>query len=214
MKFDSGRWQLAQYAELKWWRRYLKNQNPTEYLRWKKNYWAGFFENTGFEVSPVEKILEVGCGPAGAFIFFDQNDVVALDPLLENYQKFLPHFQAEKYPKTRFLSQPFENTDFQEYFDLILCLNVINHVGNLDFFVKKLYSTLRPGGRMLLSTDVHNFLIFKKLFQIIPGDILHPQQFSLNDYLDVLRVAGFKIEKTTFLKHSFFFDYWAVEARK
>src|SRR5690606_13114255 len=105
-----------------------------------------------FEVAGEEKILEVGCGPAGAFIFFEQNDVVALDPLLENYQKFLPHFQAEKYPKTRFLSQPFEVSDFRKSFDVILCLNVINHVGNLDFFVKKLYSTLRPGGRMLLST--------------------------------------------------------------
>src|SRR5690606_10314161 len=133
---------------------------------------------------------------------------------LENCQKFLPHFQAGKYPKTRSLSQPFAVSGFRKSFDVCLCLHVINHVGNLEFFVRKLYSTLRPGGRMLLSTDVHNFLIFKKLFQIIPGDILHPQQFSLDDYLEFFRVAGFKIEKTTFLKHSFFFDYWAIELKK
>ena len=39
MQQKTWKWNLAQNIELRWWKNYLQDKNPTEYLVWKKEYW-------------------------------------------------------------------------------------------------------------------------------------------------------------------------------
>ena len=40
-----------------------------------------------------------------------------------------------------------------------------------------------------------NFQLLKYIFRLLPGDILHPHQFDLEEYKGMLKKAGFQIEK-------------------
>ena len=85
---ESLKWSLAQKLELIWWKRYLKKQNIKDYLEWKKNYWSVFIDEIswGYSIKKCDRILDVGCGPAGIFTILPQKQTTALDPLLEKYE--------------------------------------------------------------------------------------------------------------------------------
>ena len=200
------RWKVAQAAEIRWWKLYLRRKDPQEYLRRKAAYWRRVLKQAALELLPGQRILDAGCGPAGIFIILQEHKVDALDPLLPLYEAGLPHFQPRQYPNVRFLPVPLEDFQPGPVYDTVFCLNVINHVGRLAQATDALAQGLRPGGRLVLSVDTHNFQFLKKLFQLLPGDILHPHQFSLLDYQRLLEQRGLILERTVRMKRGLIFD--------
>ena len=129
------RWKIAQAAEIRWWQGYLKNKPTTDYAVWKTKYWQDLLAEIGLNHKNTEggKILDAGCGPAGIFMIFKNQDVDALDPLLDEYEAKLPHFRKENYPNVQFFSQPLESfADKKDVYNTVFCLNAINHVADLD----------------------------------------------------------------------------------
>lgn len=208
------RWKVAQAAEIRWWQNYLKKRPKAAYLDWKRQYWKDFLKKMHLELAPQQRCLDAGCGPAGIFTILDQQEVVALDPLLDQYAKKLSHFQTTDYPYCQFQTAPLEQFEDHQGFDWIFCLNAINHVANLELALKQLEQHLRPQGKLLLSIDVHNYRFFKQLFRLLPGDILHPHQHDLQDYLQLVKKAGLEIQQPTRIASGFFFDYYALLAQK
>ncbi|MEM6726326.1 MAG: class I SAM-dependent methyltransferase [Bacteroidota bacterium] len=84
-KKGNWRWRLAQAAEIRWWQRYLRKKEPESYLSWKRDYWENFLEKIQCIVPSQAHILDAGCGPAGIFTIFPENQVTAIDPLLYHY---------------------------------------------------------------------------------------------------------------------------------
>ena len=216
MQQKTWKWNLAQNIELRWWKNYLQDKNPTEYLVWKKEYWNNLlaqindlkFEN-GCEV------LDCGCGPAGVFIILPENiGLDAEDPLLNEYENNLPHFKKAMYPNVKFHALPFEDFTTEKKYDVVFCMNAINHVSDLDLCYDKLSSLLKPNGKLIITIDAHNHPFFKHLFRLIPGDVLHPHQFDLNDYEQLLTKRGLKILQTEKLKQEFFFNHYLQVAQK
>ena len=129
------RWKIAQAAEIRWWQRYLKNKNTSDYATWKKAYWTKLLSEIGLSAllnpnTAAQKILDAGCGPAGIFmVLTPQHQVTALDPLLNDYEKKLAHFKQIFYPDVTFVSKSLESFDAEKQnFDTVFCLNAINHV--------------------------------------------------------------------------------------
>ncbi len=217
MEFRKNRlWQLAQRLEWWWWKRYLKNKNPEEYLAWKKKYWKDFLQNLPDDLHFLagKKIMDAGCGPAGIFIILEDNDVTALDPLMGQYLS-LPHFEESKYPYCTFLHKSLEDFSSAENFEYIFSLNAINHVADLPISLKNIYSNLKVGGKAIISTDVHRFQVLKFLLRIVPTDALHPQQHDKSDYLYLLQDIGFKNIRVVPLKpENPMFDYICFIAEK
>ena len=149
------RWQIAQYFEIRWWKRYLGNKDKAAYLEWKRAYWHAFLEKCSFSVSSGQKVLDAGCGPAGIFIILEAQTVDALDPLLERYEASLPHFSRADYPDVRFLPVLLENIEEKARYDVVFCLNAINHVADIERALQQLAIAAKPGARMLISTDAH-----------------------------------------------------------
>ena len=208
------RWRLAQSAELKWWQRYLRHKPTKEYLEWKKNYWTSFLEQIKIGVNPSEHVLDAGCGPAGLFIILKDNKVDALDPLLEAYERKLDHFSMEQYPSVRFFNQSLESFEAPQQYDTVFCLNAINHVADLKSCFYQLNKLTKPGGRLILSVDAHNYPILKKIFQTLPGDILHPHQYNLGEYQDMLENSGFEVDSSLLVKRELIFNYYVCIAHK
>jgi 2-polyprenyl-6-hydroxyphenyl methylase/3-demethylubiquinone-9 3-methyltransferase len=211
------RWNIAQSAERKWWQRYLKNKNVNEYLSWKKKYWQDFLTQCQpyFNLLSADaSILDAGCGPSGIFIQFPQHAVTAFDPLLDAYEKDLPHFKKDNYPNVSFITSSIEKFSANKKYDYIFCLNAINHVQDIQKGYDKLIEYLRPNGILIVSIDAHNYSFFKFLFKLLPGDILHPHQYNVTEYNQFITNRGLQILATKKLKHEFFFDYYVQIAQK
>ncbi len=212
----SSRWRVAQYFEIRWWKNYLKNKDITDYLTWKTDYWKAFLSKIEENISLKEnsRILDAGCGPAGIFIALREYDVTAIDPLLDQYNDNLNHFKRELYPSTTFETVELENFNRKEDFDLIFCINAINHVSDLKTAFEKLHQSAKTGGIMVVSIDAHNFSLFKHLFRLQPADILHPHQYDLKEYKEMLTSLNCSILQMVLIKKEFLFNHYALVARK
>lgn len=208
------RWQAAQFFELRWWRSYLSGQKPEAYLAWKRMYWSDFMEKCGIQLAPGARVLDAGCGPAGIFTLLKNNEIWAVDPLLDYYDSKLEHFRKSDYPWVRFEKCSMESLDVQGIFDVVFCLNAANHVADWDAALSALVRVLKPGGTLVLSTDVHRHALLKTLFRIFPGDVLHPQQHDLNDYTGWFEKSGMEPLRMFPMKKESIFEYWVLLYRK
>jgi 2-polyprenyl-6-hydroxyphenyl methylase/3-demethylubiquinone-9 3-methyltransferase len=206
------RWKIAQTMEQWWWHWYFSTKTPPKYLAWKKKYWEKFLETAQFQPQPGDPVLEIGSGPAGVFMLLPGNPVTAIEPLLRTYERMPSFFNPAWYPYTRFLDLPFEKYEENQRFPCIFCLNVINHVADIELCCKKLKRHLAPGGRLFLTVDAHNHRGLKKVFQWLPGDILHPHQFSLQEYEALLEKHDLPLRRVQWLKSDFIFNYYLIVA--
>jgi 2-polyprenyl-3-methyl-5-hydroxy-6-metoxy-1,4-benzoquinol methylase len=211
------RWKIAQAAEIRWWQNYLKRKKPAEYLAWKSQYWRDFLQKIGLDTLPTgATCLDAGSSLAGIFMVLEQQKVKAIDPLMSAYQEQLPaFFERAWYPHTQFETQRLEDLADENAYDVVFCLNVINHVADIKDALRRLWQALRSGGRLVLSIDAHNYKIFKYLFRIIPADILHPHQYDLREYQAMLQAFAPEAElKTQLFKREFFFNYHVLQITK
>lgn len=216
------RWKIAQAAEIRWWQSYLNKKDKGEYLDWKKKYWRQFLEDCNMEVPTGASCADIGCGPAGIFTVLEEQQVMAVDPLLEQYEAKLAHFNPADYPKVSFQTLPLEqlvnaqfvNAQFENaQFDYVFCLNAINHVADLDACLDNLIKIIKKDGTLVLSIDAHNHQVLKHIFRALPGDILHPHQYDLAEYQTMLTSRGLSIEATIHKDKAFFFDYFVLIAK-
>ncbi len=210
----SLRWKIAQAFEIRWWQQYLKNKPESDYQDWKTNYWNTFLQRNKVEVKSGERILDVGCGPAGVFIVLADQQVDAVDPLLPDYESKLSHFDSRSYPWVNFHQESFESFQTEQAYEKVFCLNAINHVADLELCFDKLVAACEKGGELIVSIDAHNHAFFKSIFRLIPGDILHPHQYDLKEYQDMLTSRGCEILRTKLYKEEFFFNYFVLVAKK
>jgi len=211
----SWKWKLAQTLEYKWWQNYLQKKDATEYLQWKSHYWQEVLLTVSKYVAipSSQTILDAGCGPAGIFIILKGNTVDAIDPLLNKYET-LPHYTPEKYPWTQFKSIPIEALNETEKYDIIYCMNAINHVNDIEKCYDNLVKSLKPNGFLIISTDAHRHNFLKKIFQLIPGDMLHPVQLDIEEYNALLQKRNMEIIQDILYKQESIFNYFITIARK
>jgi len=211
---DNLKWKLAQTLEIRWWKNYLKDKDVATYIEWKKDYWKDFLKNIP-HLPKLENlnILDAGCGPAGIFTVLENNQVDAIDPLMDKYQN-LEHFNAAWYPFVTFKNQSIEQLDIQKKYDVIFCLNAINHVENIDLAYQKLANALKENGLLIVSTDAHRNKLLHKIFKLLPGDVLHPHQYNLKEYEQFLENNHISVFPSVLIKKDFIFDYYLTYGKK
>ncbi len=209
------KWKLAQKLEFLWWKRYLKKKNPSDYLLKKKQYWDRILN----EIQPFVNlgrgaaVLDAGCGPSGIYMSLSDCKVNAIDPLLDKYVD-LSVFQPESYPWTQFKTMPIEDLDVKNTYDVVFCMNAINHVNDLERCYQNLICALKPGGILVISTDAHRSKWLKKIFQLLPGDMLHPIQLDIDEYSAYLEKHQSSLIQKIRSKRELIFDYYILIAQK
>ena len=210
------RWKIAQWFELRWWKKYLADKQRAEYLEWKKNYWRHLLSliSNSINLEPSKNIADMGCGPAGVFIALPQNKITAVDPLLDEYDKQVPFFKKSDYTYTTFVNDSIEDFQPTNKFDIVFCMNAINHVNDIEKGFEKLKEICADGGSIVVTIDTHNYGFFKYLFRLVPGDVLHPHQYSLKGYKKLLAKNGWKVSVPYLLKQEFFFNHYLLVAKR
>ncbi len=211
----SLRWTIAQWFELRWWKNYLKNKDNSDYINYKTNYWIDLLEQVSeIDVNETNKdILEIGCGPSGIFMVFKNSKIDAIDPLIEKYEKELKVFSKKLYPNVNFYALPFEEFSNSKQYDIIFCMNTINHVSNIETTLNKIVNMLKPEGYIVETIDAHNHKFLKYLFRTLSIDILHPHQYDLKEYIDMLVNKNCKIIDVIRIKKHFIFSHYMIVAK-
>jgi len=212
----SLRWKIAQWFELKWWQRYFSGKDKAQYYEWKRNYWNELLGqiSDSLPLADSRHIADLGCGPAGIFTVFADKQVVAVDPLLDEYEQTLSFFDKKDFPYTTFIDQSLEDFSPTEKFDITFCMNAINHVADIDVAYDRLINATKADGTVVVSIDAHNHSFFKHLFRLIPGDILHPHQYDLPEYDAFLTSRSCTVIKSILIKKEFFFSHYVQVAKK
>ena len=212
------RWKIAQWFELQWWKRYLSGKSKEEYIAWKTNYWLQLMRTLelGKGIEAADTIVDFGCGPFGLPLANQQwqKQLTAVDPLLDEYATTIPFFNKQDYSGTHFITLSMEDFSSLEKFNLVFCMNAINHVHSMDKAFDVVVGSAQQNSKIVVSIDAHNFSFFKFLFRLIPGDILHPHQYDLKEYSRFLESRNCKIEQAVCIKQEFFFDHYVLVARK
>jgi 2-polyprenyl-3-methyl-5-hydroxy-6-metoxy-1,4-benzoquinol methylase len=93
-------------------------------------------------------------------------------------------------------------------------MNALNHVADIETSLKTLVDHLSPSGQLIASVDCHNYWAMQQLFRILPGDILHPQQYKLDDYLKMFKKHALKVTTTRCVHKGYLFSHYLIVLRK
>ena len=97
-------------------------------------------------------ILDVGCGPTCAGQLFGAGTKTYLDPLMDSYLKSYP----EKLPEGERICSTAENIPKPaESFDVVLCVNALDHMIHPEKALAEMQRVLKRGGTLVLGIFLH-----------------------------------------------------------
>lgn len=100
------------------------------------------------------RVLDVGCGPHGGLIGFQDCEKYGLDHLVGEYQRI--GYPLEEHGIS-YLDCKSEEMPFREgFFNAVLCVNALDHVDRLEPTIAEIARVLREGGRFIGQFNFHD----------------------------------------------------------
>lgn len=157
-------------------------------------WWMEQFENYRTLPKYFEKALEVGCGPFTNIRLISKcckiNKIYCCDPLIYVYKSFNLTWLSSQILKNRIKisSNKCENLKFDNnYFDLVVCINVLDHVQDVEKCLKEIARVVKRGGFIIFGQDLSDEKDLTK--RMVRNDIGHPikiHHITLECFLDNL----------------------------
>tara|TARA_Y100001936_G_scaffold252300_1_gene311382 strand:+ start:1106 stop:1834 length:729 start_codon:yes stop_codon:yes gene_type:complete len=174
---------------------------------------------------PLEKvkILDIGCG--GGLLSEPMRrlgaDVVGIDASIKNIKVAKLHAKKNKLNIDYICASP-ETFDTSNKFDVILNMEIIEHVEDVDFFLKSCSNLLKKNGIMFVATL--NKTLKSYLFAIIGAEYImrwlpigtHDWQKFIkpNNLVEALKKYNFKVDSIDGMKFNLIKDEWSVSSDK
>lgn len=148
-----------------------------------------------------KKILDIGCGNGDHTEIFSKisHKTYGLDTVDIRFREYKNKFKFIKYGGKK---MPFKENSF----DLIVCLDVIEHIKKDSTFIEEMYRILRKNGTILIATPNRNRLsnlILKLIGRPITypylmgtdgrlGKMIHIREYLKDELFDLFKKAQFK----------------------
>jgi SAM-dependent methyltransferase len=98
-----------------------------------------------------KRVLDIGCGPRGSLEWADMaHQRVGLDPLVRHYLKLGAIKHKMEYVASGSEKMPFPDA----HFDIVTCLNALDHVDDLGATIREIKRVTKRGGFFLLSVEI------------------------------------------------------------
>ena len=203
-KIDYSRWQEAQKWEKDYWdnciwkSKSLKNLNI--FKTFIKNiisdgpdpnanhWWSKQFNDYDFIPRELQNVVEFGCGHTTNLRIILKGrctkHVFASDPLVLHYITYRRSPLSKKWRSGEYLidDHPLEETPFRSnYFDLVVCNNVLDHVRDISLCIENLVRVVKPGGILIFGQNLVNEEHLKateELRNSLHGETGHPHTIS------------------------------------
>jgi len=181
VKITKQRWSLAQSTEAKHWMDLGKNSNDD------RNYEHASLFNNYKDLANIkfESVIELGCGPFTNLRVIanttDMSSCSLLDPLIDQYLTHPYCAYGNKItlnsPKNikinKLFNIPAEELPQDQIYDLVVCINVIEHCFDAEAVLNKMYDICLPNGFVVFSEKLHSYEQAKKSVDEV-YDAAHP----------------------------------------
>jgi ubiquinone/menaquinone biosynthesis C-methylase UbiE len=133
------------------------------------------------DITEDTRILELCSGPVCTARLLDGGEKTYLDPMLDEYRRMYPG----KLPKGKFLALAAEKIPENDHsFDLILCINGLDHVLNPELVLNEIERLIKPSGTLLIGMPVFpapltRLRYYCERFFSLLRDEAHPYSYSL-----------------------------------
>lgn len=195
-----AKWELAQVGEIDFWNGIAQNgynaQSRDEFVEvGQKKHMLYQLSKLGL---PLEHwrdkvVVEFGCGPAGMVEYLETKESYGVEPLYEKYLEQFPHL---KNSRVNYLASPAEGPleIDSNIADLVISFNMLDHVYDPKKVLAEMARVAKKGAILLFQVFVYanKDEIIKKSGHHAE---LHPQSFLAEEVLEMLKDAGFKINK-------------------
>lgn len=153
-------WRLQKFRFVRTLARILSGEGPGD----DHNYWwAQQFEDYEFVPSQLNNVVEFGCGPYTNLRLIlknrTANHVFASDPLAKHYIRYRGFQLRRRWKRGEYMidDHPLEEAPFASgFFDLVVCINVLDHVRSPEACLRQLDRVTGPGGIVVLGQDLTN----------------------------------------------------------
>lgn len=136
------------YSELKYWQKRASTHGLSNPI-YESLYTTAY--DLAHEDYAKKRVLDIGCGPSGSLEWADMaQQRVGLDPLVPQYLKL-----GAKAHKMEYVAASSENIPFPDaYFDIVSCINALDHVDDFDKTVSEIKRVTKPGGLFLVAIEI------------------------------------------------------------
>ncbi len=124
-------------------------------------WWSAHFNHYAFLPETVENAVELGCGPYTNMRIITARcrprHLFLSDPLMPTYVGFEHTFVSEMYRTGGCIvdDHPIEQCPFPErYFDLVVLINVLDHVQDAGLCIQKTTALVKDGGILILGQEL------------------------------------------------------------
>ena len=167
-------------------------------LKWGRAFGIGGAKLNQLEslkLKTGERVLDEGCGMGFVIGNINAKERYGIDIEPSHISQ-----ARARYPEVNFSVRSVEDTGFQDgFFDLILCLDVIEHTEDDVKVVREAYRILKPQGSLVLSTPVKgsNILPFsRKITENLHRMWGHVRLYSMDELTKLLEMNGFIVVNT------------------
>lgn len=193
------RWKLAQYSEIRFWKKYLQGGG----LNWKNKFALKFdpclpLQEEIYSVLPANKqdirILDVGAGPMtylGKVHDGLRIQIEAVDPLADSYNRILDKNKIVPIVKTKQCpAEELSNYFSEDSFDLVFARNCIDHSYNPHVAINEMIKVLHSDCYLVMAhipnegKNENYYGLHQWNFDAIDGDFIIS---SRNEHVNVTK---------------------------
>jgi SAM-dependent methyltransferase len=153
----------------------LESMNAT-YRKPFENVFEVFFNNP----EKSNRLLEIGCSSVSELKIFDKHGFKCIG-IAPDVKKI----------KNKIINGFYEDYLFKNKFDVIVSRFNLEHIINLDIFLKKVYSDLNKEGRFILQVPNVSYFLKAGITNVLAHE--HPQYFCKSSILALLKRTGFEV---------------------
>jgi ubiquinone/menaquinone biosynthesis C-methylase UbiE len=139
----------------------------------------------------IKNLFEIGCGTGFVLSYIEKNI-----PMLELYGADICitglEFASKRLSKTKLWQMNACEIPFEEEFDAICALDILEHITQDELALSQMYKALKPEGYILLTLPQHSWL---NSFENKLNHNFH--RYELKEVKTKLKKSGFKIIRTT-----------------
>jgi hypothetical protein len=185
-------WNDAQTHELEFWRgRRDARQNGTNPDSDNRVWWGQFWDILAKHSEILESAIEVGSGPTPMLACAPASVTrrTAIEPLAEKFRET----GWDLTDSVQWVAEPLETTVTTDPVDLVICVNVLDHMNDPVLAISKMKDALNETGVLFLWVHTQQPW-YNRIYDYLPfrrHDHMHPHSFTKRSLVSELKSAGF-----------------------